>query len=87
MIVGGVQLATHSWMSHPRMSCRRADRLPDDAVLERAVRHRRGRRIAGEVQREAASVAELPPPATARLNDDPSIRPARHCGRMNRTFI
>ncbi len=28
---------------------RRADRLPDDAVVERAVRHRRGRRIAGEV--------------------------------------
>ena len=36
---------------------RRPDRLPDDAVLERAVRHRRGRRLAGEVQLRAAPVA------------------------------
>ena len=33
----------------PADELRRADRLPDDAVVERAVRHRRGRRVAGEV--------------------------------------
>ena len=43
---------------------RRADRLPDDAVLERAVRHRRGRRIVGEVPAGPASVA-CSPAATA----------------------
>ena len=62
LIVGGVQLATHSWMSDPRMSQRRADRLPDDAELERAVRDRRGRRIAGKVPRRAASLADRPAP-------------------------
>ena len=60
LIVGGVQLATHSWMSDPRMSQRRADRLPDHAELERTVRDRRGRRIAGEVPRGAASFADRP---------------------------
>ncbi len=41
----------------PAHERRRADRLPDDAVVERAVRHRRGRRIAGEVPARPASVA------------------------------
>ncbi len=62
LIVGGVQLATHSWMSDPRMTSRRAHRLPDDAVLERVVRNRRGRWLAGEVPRGAAPVADRPPP-------------------------
>ena len=56
--VGGVQLATHSWMSHPRMSSRRADRLPDDAVVERALRHRRGGRFPGEVPGNGTPVAD-----------------------------
>ena len=37
---------------------RRADRLPDDAELERAVRHRRGRRVPGDVPRPVASLAD-----------------------------
>ena len=37
----------------------RADRLPDDAVVERLVRHRRGGRIPGEVPGNAAPVADL----------------------------
>ena len=70
--VGGVQLATHSWMSHPRMSSGRADRLPDDAVLERAVRHRRGGRFPGEVPRNATPVAD-PSATVAQEMSNPSI--------------
>ncbi len=67
MIVGGVQLATHSWLLDPQNDRRRADRLPDDAELERAVRDSRGRRLAGEVPRPAASLADCA--AADRLGD------------------
>jgi AcrR family transcriptional regulator len=46
---------------------RRADRLPDHAELERAVRDRRGRRLAGEVPRPTAPLADSA--AAARLAD------------------
>ena len=42
----------------PADELRRADRLPDDAELERAVRDCRSRRIAGKVPRPAASLAD-----------------------------
>ena len=77
LIVGGVQLATHSWMSDPRMSRRRADRLPDHAELERAVRDRRGRRVAGEVPRGAAPVADRA--AAGALRRVRRERRASHC--------
>ena len=83
--VGGVQLATHSWMTDQRMSCRRADRLPDDAVVERAVRHRRGRRIAGEVPRTAAPVADLCRTQLLGTMTKP-VRSARARGRTSRTI-
>ena len=41
---------------------RRPDRLPDDAVVERAARHRRGGRIAGEFQLDAASLSDTATP-------------------------
>ncbi len=56
-IVGGVQLATHSWMSHPTDERRRTHRLPDHAVLERAVRDRGGRWLAGEVPDQPTSAS------------------------------
>jgi hypothetical protein len=56
MIVGGVQLALLA--AGPADERRRADRLPDHAELERAVRDRRSRRLAGEVPRPTASLAD-----------------------------
>ena len=45
----------------PADELRRVDRLPDDAVVERAVRHRRGRRLAGEVPAKPHPSPMLPP--------------------------
>ena len=56
MIVGGVQLATHSWLLDPRMTRRRSDRLPDDAELERAVRDRRSR----QARWRSSAVSRIP---------------------------
>ena len=47
----------------PEDDLRRADRLPDDAVVERAVRDRGSGRLAGEVPADAASVACAAAPA------------------------
>ena len=68
MDLGGVEaLGVHDrrrrTAGHPLVAAgpadkrRRAHRLPDHAELERAVRDRRGRRLAGEVPRSTASVA------------------------------
>ena len=50
----------------PADELRRADRLPDDAVVERAVRHRRGGRIAGEVHGEKPHPSPILPPQLLR---------------------
>ena len=62
---------------------RRAHRLPDDAVLECALRHRRGGRLPGEVPGNASPVAD--PAATIAQDDEQEPPICRRCGRTSHT--